>query len=360
MFHSPSCHECVKVKSEVIPEIEKKFKDKIKIEYYDINVMENYKMLLSLKEKYDPRLKIVLPVFFMNGAFLSGANRVNALSLDRFINKARSVSFKETAGAASVDLAERFKNFEFLAVTSAALIDGINPCAFTVIVFFISFLALQGYKKKDLIIIGLSFIFSVFLTYLLLGVGLFGFLYQLRGFQLFTRIFNFAIGILSIALGCAALYDFYKFKKTGATEGLVLQLPAAIKNRIHSIIGMHYRKTKEKGIEAVSTRHIFRLSVSALVTGFLVSILEAVCTGQVYLPTITFMLKSSPMKLQAFGYLLWYNILFVVPLLVIFIFALLGVTSEQFSAVLKKHILTIKALMALLFFALGAFLLWRA
>jgi predicted transporter len=54
-----------------------------------------------------------------------------------------------------------------------------------------------------------------------------------------------------------------------------------------------------------------------------------------------------------------YNLMFIAPLSVIFIFALTGVTSADFSRFLKKHMLLVKALMALLFFGLGIFLLWR-
>jgi len=97
-----------------------------------------------------------------------------------------------------------------------------------------------------------------------------------------------------------------------------------------------------------------------LITGFLVSLLEAVCTGQTYLPTITFILKTTTLKLHALAYLVIYNLMFVVPLFIIFIFALLGITSGQFSNFLKKHLLLIKLLMAILFFGLGIFLIWRA
>lgn len=47
-------------------------------------------------------------------------------------------------------------------------------------------------------------------------------------------------------------------------------------------------------------------------------------------------------------------------LFAIFIFVLLGATSAQFSGFLKKNILTIKILMAILFLSLGVFLIWRA
>jgi cytochrome c biogenesis protein CcdA len=99
--------------------------------------------------------------------------------------------------------------------------------------------------------------------------------------------------------------------------------------------------------------------MSALIIGLLVSILEGVCTGQTYIPIITFVRVKTYLRLQAIGYLLLYNLMFIVPLLIIFFFALLGVTSDEFSKFLKKHLLTIKILMAILFFSLGILLIWR-
>jgi len=357
VFYSPSCHTCIEAKATVIPDIEKEFRGKIQIEYRDITDVGNYKLFLSLKEKYGSKIESIWPVFYFRGHFLNGSGKIqNGLRV--LIGQSLSQKAEAREGLPSIDLIAYFKTFEPLAVIGAGLTDGINPCAFTVIVFFISFLSLQGYKRTELIIIGLTFICAVFITYLAIGLGLFGFLYKLSGFWFISKIFNLTVGILSIILGVLALYDFFKFKRTGQTEGLILQLPAGIKNQIHSLIGLHYRKAKESGGKVLRL-HILRLALSALVVGFLVSILEAVCTGQVYLPTITFVLKASHLKLQALGYLVLYNIMFIVPLFIIFLFALLGVTSEQFSKILKKHLSTIKIVMAVLFFGLGVFLLWR-
>jgi len=348
IFYSPTCHKCAEVKNDLMPKIKKEFKDQITIEYLDINNIENYKFLLSLKEKYMKDLEIVMPVFYLEGNFLNGRDDLRN-KLSKFIVNALKSSGRE-GRLPAVDLVMHFKSFTPIIIISVGLVDGINPCAFTVIVFFISFLALQGYKKKELTVICLSFIFAVFLTYLLIGLGIFNFLYQLKGFWILTRIFNISIGIFSIVLGVLAIYDFLKFKKTGDTEGLLLQLPQSIKNRIHYVIGLHYRKTR---------KDIFRLVITALFTGFLVSILEAICTGQTYLPTITFILKTTDLKLQALVYLLLYNFMFILPLLIIFFFALLGATSGQFAHFLKRHLLGIKILMAVLFFGLGIFLIWR-
>jgi cytochrome c biogenesis protein CcdA/glutaredoxin-related protein len=356
IFFSPTCHRCVVIKEKALPKIEKEFKGKVEIEYRDVTDLNNYKYFLTLKDKYKVNFEFYLPVFFMDGNFMNGKGDAHS-NLRKLITFSLGQAGVKEEGI-MVDLIERFKRFTPLAIVGAGLTDGINPCAFTVIVFFISFLALQGYRRRELAAIGITFIFAVFLTYLLLGLGLFNFLYALKGFWVVIRIINLSIAVLSIALGIAALYDLYKFKKTGQTEGMLLQLPGVVKNRIHSVIGEHYRKTKGTGSEAARP-HIFRFVLAAFTTGFLVSLLEAVCTGQLYVPTIAFILKTTPFKLWAFGYLLLYNLMFVIPLFIIFLFALLGTTSEEFSEFLKKHMGLIKIAMAAIFFGLGIFLIWR-
>lgn len=358
-FYSHSCNRCLKIIEGFMPGFEKKFKDKIEIDYRDIGDIENYKLLISLKDKYANIKSIDLPVVFFEGRMLMGQEDVvrNLFNLADQSLQVRKAPSEKISGAI-VDLVARFREFKPWAIISAGLIDGINPCAFTVIVFFISFLTLQGYRKNELIAIGAIYILAVFITYLAIGLGMFGFLYQLKGFWVMARIINYSIGIFSIILGIAALYDFFKFKKTGESQGLLLQLPKPIKNQIHVLIGSHYRVGHKEA--SLNKKHISTLVISALVTGFLVSLLESVCTGQVYLPTITFVLKTTTFKLQALGYLLLYNIMFIVPLLFIFILALCGVTSEQFSGFLKKRMLAIKLLMIVLFFGLGILLIWKA
>jgi cytochrome c biogenesis protein CcdA len=356
IFHSPSCHRCIQAKQEVMPSIEQEFKDKIIFEYRDVSQVENYKMLLGLLQGNSAGLKFQVPLFYLRGKFLSAQGQLRD-NLRSFI--AAGLKRNSVLGLNSVDLVAHFKSFVPAAVIVAGLSDGINPCAFTVIVFFISFLALQGYRKIELILIGLAFVLAVFLTYLGLGLGIFNFLYHFAGFWVVTHLLNIIIGIFSILLGIFAIYDFIEFKKTGSTEGLLLQLPKPIKERIHKVVGFFYRKSLAEKQEK-SNPSLSRLLLSALITGFLVSLLEAVCTGQVYLPTITFVLKSTTLKFQAFGYLLLYNIMFIAPLIVIFVLALLGTTSQQFSGFLKKHLRLIKILMAILFFGLGIYLLWRA
>jgi len=356
IFHALGCHKCIEVKTQIMPVIEKEFTRQVTFEYLDLGDQENYKLFLGLMQKSGSNVEFKIPLFYMQGRFLNSEGQVG-LNLRNFIKDGLRKPFVGI-NLIPADLIAYFKNFVPLSIIIAGLEDGINPCAFTVIVFFISFLALQGYRKRELIFIGVAFIFSVFLTYLCIGLGIFSFFYRFRGFWLVTHLLNMVIGIASIFFGIFAIYDFIKFKKTGATDQLILQLPKPIKERIHKVVGFFYRKSSQDKQEK-SSPGLSQLIVSALVTGFLVSLLEAVCTGQVYLPTITFVLKASSFKLQALGYLLLYNIMFIIPLIVIFIFALMGTTSAQFSGFLKKHLGIIKICMAILFFGLGIFLIWK-
>ncbi|MCK9604239.1 MAG: hypothetical protein M0R66_07775 [Candidatus Omnitrophica bacterium] len=355
-FYSENCHSCHKVRHEIMPVIEKEFFDKIIIEYLNNADIDNYKLMLALKDKYNnPRSGV--PVIFIGETVLVGYDQIKE-KLKNVINdtleKRKIIELDKLPG---IDLVKHFLSFGALAIIIAGLIDGINPCAFTVIVFFISFLAFQGYRKRELVIIGLSFIFAVFLTYVLVGLGIFRFLYALRGFYFITKGVYYLVAIFCFTLGVFALYDVWLFRKTGKTEGMALQLPGVVKKKIQAIIGMHYRKPAQDRTEGAPSRHFSRLIVSALFTGFLVSLLEAVCTGQLYLPTITFVLKEASLRLRAFGYLLLYNLMFIVPLLVILSLALFGATSEDFALFVKKHMITIKISMVILFFGLGALIL---
>ncbi len=354
MFYSPGCRECIKAREQVMPEIEKEFRQRLDFVYLDVAEIENYKLFLRLAQESGSARALEVPVFYMRGKFLGGQS-VSAPALRGFIGEGLKAASPGVPLEPADPLAH-FKSFVPLSVAAAGLQDGVNPCAFTVIVFFISFLAAQGYRKRELFFVGSAFIFSVFLTYLAIGLGVFNFFYRFGSFWALTRAFNIAVGLASLIFGAMAVYDFLKFRKSGSTEQMLLQLPKPIKENIHKVIGFFYRRGKDRsGQGAVS---LFRLLASAFISGFLVSLLEAVCTGQVYLPTIAFVLKSSPLKLQALTYLLLYNIMFIVPLAVIFALALAGVSSGQFAGFLKKHLGLIKIFMAVLFFALGIFLLW--
>jgi cytochrome c biogenesis protein CcdA len=147
------------------------------------------------------------------------------------------------------------------------------------------------------------------------------------------------------------LYDFFRFKKTKDTSGAILQLPKFLKKKINLAIGSRLREKENKGIAG--------LVISSFIVGLTVSVLEGACTGQVYWPILLVIWENPSLRLKGFSYLLLYNLMFIVPLILIFILFLLGVNSQVFNNFLKKHLGLMKILMALLFFVLGSIILLR-
>jgi len=248
-------------------------------------------------------------------------------------------------------LLRRFEKFSGWTVVGVGLVDGVNPCAFTVLIFFLSFLSFAGYGRRQIIVLGSVFILTVFLTYLAIGLGIFEFLHNLPNFEIVSKIIYFITACLAIVLGFLSLYDWWIFKKTKDPDKIKLKLPGMVKKQIHGVIKDH---TKDKS----NKQSVIKLALTALSCGFIVSLLESVCTGQLYVPTIVYVLGVPGLKAQAWLYLLLYNLMFIVPLVTIFMFALFGVTSEGFAKIAKLHLAKIKLITAFVFFFLGLFLLF--
>jgi cytochrome c biogenesis protein CcdA len=237
---------------------------------------------------------------------------------------------------------DRFKQFSVWGVLIAGLIDGLNPCAFATIIFLVSYLAFLGKASKEILTYGIIFTLGVFIAYILTGMGLMAGLRTLSGFPLITKGIYLVIGIFAFVLGILSFYDYIQFRR-GHMEKMKLQLPMALKKKIHGIIRIQTRSSKAGFI-------------GTFVLGFVIAITEVVCTGQVYLPTIGYIMTIPKLRINAFSYLVLYNVMFIIPLVGIFVAAFFGVTSEKMAVVTKKHTGTVKLLTGVLFIGLAAFI----
>jgi len=350
IFYSTHCRACQVVMERVVPPLQRKYGARVSWETLDIGEEENYKKYLELQLFVNRNLGT--PTVLVGKVVLVGmtetADNLDSLLAQALLSSPEFISLK----GGGVDLLERFRSFGVWAVLGAGFMDGFNPCAFTVIVFFVSFLTVMGYRWRERFFIGLVYIAAVFLTYIAIGLGFFRFLYTLKGFLFVSQVIYGLSGAVSVVLGGLAIKDYIVYKRTGRTDAMSLQLPAVVKTKIHAIIGSYYRKDKK-----AQERALRGLLGSAFVVGFLVSILEAVCTGQFYLPTIVFVLKEPALRDRALRYLIGYNLMFIAPLLFILVLAVFGVTSKEFEEVARRHLGTIKLMMALVFFVLGYVLL---
>jgi len=335
------------LKKEVFPKLEEKYKGKLEWDYR--NTAEDPKalsLLISVTEQFGGKSAFV-PAVLAGDYFLVGKKSITQnieTAIKSYLKtKEKPLSFLKK------DLVDFFKKFSVFTIMGSGLVDGINPCAFAVIVFFISFLAVYGYRKREIICVGIFYCLAVFITYLLIGLGVFKFLYSIGYIYKLIKAFYYFIALFCFSLAGFALYDYFKYKKTGSSGETILQLPKIFKKQINVIIGSRLRERKQESL--------LSLAVSSLAIGFLVSLLEAVCTGQVYLPTIVFILKNTDLRFKALGYLLLYNFMFILPLIVVFLLSLLGVSSKRLNNFLKKNLGRIKILLAIVFICLGTLIL---
>lgn len=238
---------------------------------------------------------------------------------------------------------ERFRRFSVLAVVGNGLIDGINPCAFATLVFLVSYLTLTGRSRSSILAAGSAFTLGVFVTYTLLGLGLFQVAAWLGRYPVVARLVYGVMGALCLVFAVLSVYDFFQARK-GATSEMRLRLPTRFRKWVNQSI----RDSMKPGTT---------VAVS-LLTGVVVSGIELVCTGQVYLPTIMFVAGRPELRLHATAMLLLYNLAFIVPLVAVFGVTAYGTGSESLRGMISRHTATVKLLTALVFLVLAVSLLY--
>jgi thiol-disulfide isomerase/thioredoxin/glutaredoxin len=346
-FEKAGCQDCARTTLDL--RLVQSDYPQVVVESFSMEDKENQARNEWLCDKYgvaeDERLST--PMVFVGQDVLIGSDATAANLLAAVAKYAQTGAERTWAdfdpAAASQSLVDRFRSFGALTVLGAGLIDGLNPCAFATLVFFISYLAFTGRRGRDILFVGVSFALGVFITYLLVGVGLLRVVQSLGIFTSLGRWVYLITALLCAALAAFTFRDFFKARKGQASE-MTLKLPMGIRRRINRVIR---ENAQVRAFVAV-----------AFVTGFVVSLLELACTGQVYLPTIMFVMSVPELAARAFFYLLLYCIMFIVPLVVVFGLSYVGTTSDQLGQFVSRHTSTIKLLTGLVFVGLALWMTW--
>jgi len=154
-------------------------------------------------------------------------------------------------------------------------------------------------------------------------------------------VLNYVFALIALVVAYFSFKDYLKARK-GNLKEMTLQLPGALKNQVRSVI----RKSSK------STYFV----IAAFVTGLVISFIELACTGQVYAPIIYQIQQGNH---DAVFYLLAFNVAFVLPLIVIFLFAISGMKSQALISFQQKHTATIKLIFTILFVLLALMLLFN-
>ncbi len=347
-FYEVGCQECSRAEYDIRYVTDKY--PQVVVEEYNVQGDAALAEWLGDRSGVPDELRLVTPVLFIGDDYLEGtgitSEALSALVETYAARGAQRAWSGFDAGEAQTSIFERFQGFGFLTVASAGLVDGLNPCAFATLVFFVSYLTLSGRQGRQILLVGAAFTAGVFLAYLGVGLGFYKVLDAL-GDRLTTagRWVYGLTGLFCAVLAVVSLVDFLKARR-GEIGDMRLNLPHALRMRINAVIR--------------SGRRSDAFVAGSFVTGVAVSLLELACTGQVYLPTIIFVVSQPQMRGRAVGFLVLYNLLFIVPLAVVFVLAYYGTTSGQLTRFLQRRAATVKLGLTVLFGALATWLLVSA
>ncbi|MDP3015227.1 MAG: hypothetical protein Q8N28_02335 [bacterium] len=182
----------------------------------------------------------------------------------------------------------------FPLVTAGALVDSVNPCAFSVLLLTIAFFLSVGAFHSNILKFGAVYILGLFISYFLIGLGI---------------------------LGAFHIFDMPKcMAKIGAGLLIVLGIINILKD-LFPKLPFDWLMRLPKGSAGLIGKLIGKGSLPAIFgIGAVVGLCEFPCTGGPYLMVLG-LLHDSDTYLKGFFYLIYYNFIFVLPLIIILLAA---------------------------------------
>lgn len=217
-------------------------------------------------------------------------------------------------------------------VTLAGLSDGINPCSIGMMIMLLGYLVIFHHKShRQLIVIGGAYVLTVFLTYLVIGFGFYKFVSQINLWMAKTVI-NKVFGAILVTAGIIQLKDFF-----WPNSPIHLRIPGIAKQRLQELV-------QKASLPAT------------ILLAFLVTLFETPCSLPLYVGTANVLAQSGLALPIVVGYFLYYNLLFVLPLLVILGLVIFGYNIVEMKEWEHRSERWMKLAMGLLLAGMGIWL----
>jgi cytochrome c biogenesis protein CcdA len=312
IFYSPTCNDCQKALRFL-----SKFKD-IKILKYDLSNPQNIGKLLQFYKAYkipEDKWGGTLALFVSN----------HCLTTLKDIREKLPEILKEKERAPPISLSKpSLPSLSILAILSAGLLDGIDPCAFTIIALLFSLLS--SASRKRIVSLGSSYILGSFIAYALLGMGLLQIVKGIYAVSLLSLIFNPLMAVLMLIFLLITLRQPLICKADGYL------FPILNRMRQSSSILLFF------------------------LAGAFVSLVELFCTGQVYFPTLVYIWTESYLRARALLFLLLYLIAFITPLVLVVLLLWFG---KRWEVVGERALVWERRFLLLFFLFMFIYFLYR-
>jgi len=329
-FYSPTCHACQSI-ADFISEINETYSENITLHKLDVNEPENfdkYSSFCAIKELSMESRGI--PLVVTKDSFLMGTADIKS-GLEDSIKRLIENNEK---GCINPDVCHGENGNKQQAVITLPLIlaaaaaDSINPCAIGVLIFLIGFLLISSGKNyRRTAQIAAIYIITVYIVYFLAGIGILEALSKLTFLNIVTKAFGVGVAFL----GLINIKDAIQNKPAGT-----LAIPTKAKPLIEKWV---YRASPP----------------AAVILGIIVASVELPCTGGMYLAILTLM-ANTVTRSTAITYLLIYNLIFVMPLIIITFLFVRGFEAEKLQNYLERHKRKSRMIMGITLLITGAVL----
>ena len=350
LFGESGCESCATVRREILPAARTLLGDRGVIVERDVFETTNFVLLVNYQNRFGvlkSRRNDPVSVVVDGCRYLGGVAEIRS-DLLRVLHE-RLQADAEPGGVVAVDdraLRSQFERFTLPLIIAAGFLDGISHCAIATVVFFVSLLSVSKVRGRDYLRLGIPFCIASFLTYFFIGLGLLEGMHRLSNFTVLRSLLNGIIAGFAIVFAYLSFRDAWRFRRSGDARDVSLQLPHSVKKIIHTVL--------RRGIGEGSGHSLI---LGGLAAGVLVTALEGICTGQVYVPTLAVIARSPEHGGRALRYLLAYNIASDIPLIAVLVLGYIGIRTEVLLTMSRRNAFLSKVLAGIFFVALAVLIL---
>ena len=314
MFYGQGCLHCGSLKL-FLNDIKNKYPALIIHEHEVYQNQQERELFEQMSENFNVPIEGV-PTVFIDDRVIVGFSNAIGVSIENQIKRCLEINcnnpeFKQATPETTQLIGESSPSFDpgkkevmqkltIPVVIFAATVDAINPCAFAVLIILMA-AALSIANKKRALKFGLAFTASIYISYFLMGLGLFSVL-QASGL---SHIFYIIVTVLAVIVGLLNIKDYFWYGK-----GLLMEIP------------LSWRPAMKKIINSATS------PLGAFLVGFIVSLFELPCTGGPYI-VILGLLAKEVTRATGIIYLLLYNLVFVMPLIMLSIIIYKGISTTE-------------------------------
>ena len=327
-FYGDGCSHCEKVKP-LLATLETRYPE-LRLTRFEINNNPENRLIFSEMSKNYGVASGVPLIFIGNTALIGDVEITNRFEPEILIEKQRLASFNGTTPPVTYvkePTSTQESALSLPLVIFAAIVDSANPCGLSVLVFLLIPMAAAGSRRR-ILLVGCAYITAMFLFHLFVGIGLFS-VFSLSGF---SRAFSLIGGAVALILGLITIADVLRNK-----ENFILSIPESQKGRIGNYI------------------RIASLP-AAFVLGLLAGILGFSCTGGIYISILGLMGRDMTV-MSGLPWLLLYNLVYVLPLILITLLVAYGISPERADHLRTEYKRTLRMVIGLILVGLGSVIL---